>query len=147
VSESVLGLKVGDRATFAKTVTAADVETFAAITGDTNPLHLDEAQAARTRFKGRIAHGMLPAGYISAALGTRLTDAATVVYLSQQLRFLKPVLFGDTVTATCEITALDPRRRIATVKTDCHNQDGVAVVSGEAVVLLDERRDQEGGAS
>ena len=137
---SVLGIKVGDKATFSKTVSEADVVSFAQITGDSNPLHLDEAYAAKTRFKGRIAHGMLSAGFISAALGTKLAPNATVVYLSQQLRFQRPVKIGDTVTATCEVTAVQPERRFVTVKTDCVNQAGEEIVTGEALVLLDEYR-------
>ncbi len=137
---SVLGIKVGDKATFSKAVSEADVVSFAQITGDSNPLHLDEAYAAKTRFKGRIAHGMLSAGFISAALGTKLAPNATVVYLSQQLRFQRPVKIGDTVTATCEVTAVQPDRRIVTVKTDCVNQAGEEIVTGEALVLLDEYR-------
>ena len=137
---SVLGIKVGDKATFSKTVSEADVVSFAEITGDSNPLHLDEAYAAKTRFKGRIAHGMLSAGFISAALGTKLAPNATVVYLSQQLRFQRPVKIGDTVTATCEVTAVQPERRFVTVKTDCVNQAGEEIVTGEALVLLDEYR-------
>jgi len=137
---SVLGIKVGDKATFSKTVSEADVVSFAQITGDSNPLHLDEAYAAKTRFKGRIAHGMLSASFISAALGTKLAPNATVVYLSQQLRFQRPVKIGDTVTATCEVTAVQPERRFVTVKTDCVNQAGEEIVTGEALVLLDEYR-------
>ena len=137
---SVLGIKVGDKATFSRTVSEADVVSFAEITGDSNPLHLDEAYAAKTRFKGRIAHGMLSASFISAALGTKLAPNATVVYLSQQLRFQRPVKIGDTVTATCEVTAVQPERRFVTVKTDCVNQAGEEIVTGEALVLLDEYR-------
>ena len=137
---SVLGIKVGDKATFSKTVSEADVVSFAEITGDSNPLHLDEAYAAKTRFKGRIAHGMLSASFFSAALGTKLAPNATVVYLSQQLRFQRPVKIGDTVTATCEVTAVQPERRFVTVKTDCVNQAGEEIVTGEPLVLLDEYR-------
>ena len=137
---SVLGIRVGDTASYTRTVSEADVAAFAEVSGDTNPLHLDAAYAAKTRFKGRIAHGMLSAGFISAALATRLAPHAVVVYLSQQLRFQRPVAIGDSVTARCEVTAVDPNRRFVTVKTDCLNQDGVEVVTGEALVLLDEVR-------
>ncbi len=138
--QSVLGIKVGDKAEFTKTVNESDIVAFAQVTGDTNPLHLNEAYAAKTRFKGRIAHGMLSAGYISAALGTRLAPQAVVVYLSQSLRFQRPVKIGDTVTARCEVTNVQPERRFVTVKTDCVNQDGEEIVNGEALVLLDEQR-------
>jgi 3-hydroxybutyryl-CoA dehydratase len=139
-SDNVLGIKVGDKASFSKTVTEEDVQAFARVTGDEQPLHLDDAYAAKTRFKGRIAHGMLSAGYISAALGTKLAPGRTVVYLSQQLRFQRPVRIGDTVTANLEVTAVQPERRFVTVKTDCVNQAGEEVVTGEALVLLDEYR-------
>ncbi len=89
-SNNVLGIKVGDKATFSKTVSDKDIATFAEVTGDLNPLHLDEAYASKTRFKGRIAHGMLSAGFISAALGTKLAPNAVVVYMSQQMRFQRP---------------------------------------------------------
>lgn len=128
---------VGHKVSFTRTVTDADVVGFAAVTGDNQPLHLDDAFATRTRFKKRIAHGMLSAGFISAALGTRLAPDAVVVYLSQQLRFRLPVAIGDTITAEVEVTSIDPEKRIVTLRTDCLNQDGDAVVKGEATVLLD----------
>jgi 3-hydroxybutyryl-CoA dehydratase len=130
-------LKIGDKATFSKTVTDADVVSFARVTGDEQPLHLDQAFAAKTRFKGRIAHGMLSAGFISAVLGTKLAPHNVVVYLSQQMRFRLPVAIGDTITAEAEVTAIDVEKRIVTVRTDCTNQRGEAVVKGEATVLLD----------
>lgn len=139
-ADNVLGIKVGDKASFTKTVSEKDVQVFAEVTGDKNPLHLDDAYAAKTRFKGRVAHGMLSAGFVSAALGTKLAPNATVVYLSQQMRFQRPVKIGDTVTANCEVTALQPERRFVTVKTDCVNQAGEEVLTGEALVLLDEYR-------
>ena len=130
-------LKLGHTASFTKTVTDADIVSFAQVTGDDQPLHLDDAFAARTRFKKRIAHGMLSAGYISALLGTRLAPEHVVVYLSQQLRFRLPVAIGDTITAEAEVTAIDAEKRIVTVRTDCLNQRGEAVIKGEATVLLD----------
>jgi 3-hydroxybutyryl-CoA dehydratase len=114
-SDNVLGIKVGDKVTFSKSVSDGDIQAFAAVTGDSNPVHLDEAYAGKTRFKGRIAHGMLSAGYISAALGTKLAPSATVVYLSQSLRFQRPVKIGDVITANCEVTAIQPERRFVTV--------------------------------
>jgi 3-hydroxybutyryl-CoA dehydratase len=132
-----ISLKIGDKATFTKTVTEEDVLAFARVTGDDQPLHLDEAFAAKTRFGHRIAHGMLSAGYISAVLGTKLAPDNVVVYLGQQMRFRLPVSIGDTITAEAEVTAIDPEKRIVTVRTDCLNQRGEAVVKGEATVLLD----------
>ncbi len=137
MTEAVLGVKVGDRAEFEKTVTAEDVSRFADVTGDTNPLHRDPDYAAKTRFGECIAHGMLSAGLISAALGTKLAPDCCVVYLSQSLRFLRPVKIGETVRAVVEVKGTDPQKRIVTLQTDCFNQDGEPVVKGEAVVLLD----------
>ena len=138
--DSVLGVKVGDTASFEKTVTEEDIVSFANATGDQQPLHLDDAFAAKTRFKRRIAHGMLSAGLISAALGIKLAPHATVVYLSQTLRFLRPVFPGDTITAKLEVTAVDMERSFVTCSTECVNQDGTSVLTGEATVLLDARR-------
>lgn len=135
--DTVLGVRVGDTAEFTKTVTSDDVVAFANVTGDTNPLHLDEAYAAKTRFGRRIAHGMLSAGFISAALGTKLAPHACVVYLSQSLRFQRPVYIGDTVTARVEVTKVDATRRFVTLTTTCANQNGEELLTGEALVLLD----------
>ncbi len=137
MTEAVLGVKVGDRAEFEKTVTTEDVARFADVTGDTNPLHRDADYAAKTRFGECIAHGMLSAGYISAALGTKLAPDCCIVYLSQSLRFLRPVKIGETVRAVVLVKGTDPQKRIVTLQTDCFNQDGEPVVKGEAVVLLD----------
>ena len=130
-------LKIGDKASMTKTVSDADVIEFAHVTGDNQPLHLDDAFAAKTRFKKRIAHGMLSAGFISAVLGTGIAPNNVVVYLSQQMRFRLPVAIGDTIPAEAEVTAIDVEKRIVTLRTDCTNQNGEAVVKGEATVLLD----------
>ena len=140
MNESVLGVAVGHKAEITKTISEDDVATFARISGDNQPLHLDAAYAARTRFKRRVAHGMLSAGLISAALGTKLAPNAVTIYLSQSLRFLRPVYPGDTVTAHIEVTAVDPERSFVTCLTECVNQDGQSVVTGEATVLLDALR-------
>ncbi len=133
----VLGVRIGTTAEFTKTVSEQDIVAFAEVTGDKQPLHLDDSYAAKTRFKKRLAHGMLSAGFISAALGTRLAPNATVIYLSQSLRFLRPVFPGDTITAKLEVTAIDTEKRFVTCKTECLNQDGQLVLMGEAQVLLD----------
>src|SRR3989304_2702403 len=117
--EAVLGAKVGDRAEFEKMVTAEDVARFAAITGDSNPLHRDPEYAARTRFGQCIAHGILSAGFISAALGTKLAPECCVVYLSQSLRFLRPVTIGETVRAVAAGKGGDPPKRTVPVQTGC----------------------------
>ncbi len=135
--DSVLGVKVGDTASFEKTVTKEDIVSFANATGDQQPLHLDDAFAAKTRFRRRIAHGMLSAGLISAALGIKLAPQATVVYLSQTLRFLRPVFPGDTITAKLEVTSVDTERSFVTCSTECVNQARTSVLAGEATVLLD----------
>ena len=135
--DEVLGVKIGDTAEFEKTVTTEDIALFAQVSGDTNLLHRDAAYAAKTRFGEPIAHGMLSAGFISAALGTRLAPDCCVVYLSQTLRFLRPVKIGDTVKAVAEVKSLDADKRIVTLETNCYNQTDDAVIKGEAVVLLD----------
>lgn len=130
-------LSIGQTASLTKTVTEADISLFAGATGDFNPLHIDEEFAKRTRFGERIAHGFLTAGLISAVLGTRLPGPGSI-YLSQSLNFHKPVRIGDTITATVEVSAYNEEKRIVTLETNCYNQDGDVVLSGEAVVLLEE---------
>lgn len=126
----------GQRAAWTKTVTEADVYAFAGITGDFNPLHVDEVFASRSRFRGRIAHGMLTAGLISAVLGMRLPGPGGI-FLNQTLTFLRPVRLGDTVTAEAEVLTWRQDRRILTVRTTCRNQHGEVVVEGEAALLVD----------
>jgi 3-hydroxybutyryl-CoA dehydratase len=126
-------LDVGDSDQFSKTVTDADIYLFAGVTGDLNPAHIDEAYAQGTFFKTRIAHGMLSAGFISAVIGTRLPGPGTI-YMQQSLKFLAPVRIGDTITATVEvIEKIEDKKRVR-LKTACANQDGVAVLDGEALV-------------
>jgi 3-hydroxybutyryl-CoA dehydratase len=128
-------LEVGQTAAVANTVTERDVVLFAEITGDRNPVHLDAEAAARSRFGGRIAHGMLTASYISAVLGMRLPGPGTV-YLEQNLRFLKPVPLGAVVTAEVEVLELFPERRRVRLATRCRNEEGELVLDGSATVLL-----------
>ena len=137
MSDGVLGVKVGYRAEFEKKVTPEDIDMFARVSGDTNPLHRDPEYAAKTRFGECVAHGMLSAGFISAALGTKLAPHCCVIYLSQTLRFLRPVKIGDTVKVVAEVKGMEPEKRILTVETNCFNQNGEPLVRGEAVVLLD----------
>lgn len=127
-------LEVGQKASFTKTVTEADVYNFAGVTGDFNPAHMNEEYAKNTAFKTRIAHGMLSAGFISAVLGTKLPGPGTI-YLNQDLRFTKPVQFGDTVTATITVDELIKEKNRAILKTVCTNQDGDVVVEGVAKVM------------
>jgi len=126
-------LAVGQSASMGKTITEADILMFAAVSMDTNPVHLNAEAAAASQFKERIAHGMLSAGLISAVLGTKLPGPGTI-YLGQSLRFRRPVKIGDTVTATCEVTALDAAKKQATFKTVC-TVAGKVVIDGEALVL------------
>jgi 3-hydroxybutyryl-CoA dehydratase len=136
--DGAVNLAPGQRASYTKTITDADVRRFAEITGDANPLHVDEAFASRSRFGGRIAHGILTAGLISTVIGMQLPGPGGI-YISQTLAFLKPVRIGDTITATAEVVAYDAARRRLRLKTTCVNQDGATVLDGEAVVLVDSR--------
>ena len=128
-------LTVGQAVTTERTVTDRDVVAYAGITGDDNPVHLDEAVAARSRFGGRIAHGMLSAGFISAAIGTRLPGPGSI-YLGQTLKFTAPVRIGDTVTTRVEVLELVPEKRRVKLVTRCVNQRGEMVIDGEATVLV-----------
>ncbi len=130
-------LSVGQSASYTKTVTEADIVKFAEVSGDNNPVHLDEAFAQSTMFKGRIAHGMLSAGFISTVIGTKLPGSGTI-YMSQTLRFKAPVRIGDTVTATCTITEIIPEKRRAVLTTVCKVGDTV-VIEGEALVMVPAR--------
>ncbi|HSJ53625.1 MAG TPA: MaoC family dehydratase [Anaerolineae bacterium] len=128
--------QVGEQASFTKTVTEADVTTFAGLIGDFNPLHVDAEYARKSRFGRRIAHGMFAGGLISAVLGNRLPGPGSI-YLSQQIEFLAPVYIGDTITATAEVTEWRADKRIITLKTDCLNQDQLQVVTGKAVLMVE----------
>lgn len=125
--------QVGDKASTAKTITETDVYLFAGVTGDLNPAHVNEEWAKATPFEGRIAHGMLSAGLISAVLGMKLPGPGTI-YLSQSLKFTAPVRIGDTITAEAEVVEIIKEKRLR-LRTTCTNQDGTLVLEGEAVVL------------
>ncbi|HWT52270.1 MAG TPA: MaoC family dehydratase [Caulobacter sp.] len=127
-------LSVGQSAEQVRTVGEADIQAFADVTGDTNPVHLDADYAAATSFGGRIAHGMLSAGYISAVLGTTLPGPGAI-YLSQTLRFRRPVRIGDSVTAQVTITEINDAKAQVTLSTVC-KVNGKAVVDGEALVMV-----------
>lgn len=127
-------LQVGDRAERTWRVTDADVRAFAELSGDRNPVHLDDAFAAGTRFGRRIAHGALAAGWISALLGTELPGPGAI-YLSQTLRFLAPMFIHDRVTTVVEVTSIRVDKPVITLSTRCVNQEGVTVIDGEAVLL------------
>lgn len=127
-------ISIGDRAGFTKTVSAEDINVFAEITGDVNPVHVDEEYAAKSMFKKRIAHGMLSASFISTVLGTDLPGANTI-YLSQEVKFLGPVFIGDTLTAEVEVIEKRDDKRILILHTSVKNQEGKTVVDGQARVM------------
>ena len=126
-------LKVGDTARFSKTVSESDVYLFAGVTGDLNPAHVNEDYAKGTFFKTRIAHGMLSASFISTVVGTMLPGPGTV-YMRQEVSFLAPVKFGDTVTAIVEVAEIMADKKRVRLKTYCINQENTTVVDGEALV-------------
>ena len=126
---------VGQTASLTRTITAEDVEMFAKATGDTNPIHLDEAFAATTRFKHRLAHGMLVASYISWLCGTQFPGQGSI-YMSQDLQFLRPVYLGDTVEVIVTVLKYREDKQILTLDTSIFNQRGEKVIGGEAVALV-----------
>ena len=130
-------LEEGMTDVFAKTITDADIITFAGISGDTNPVHLNHEFASETVFEGRIAHGMLTASFISTVIGTKMPGAGCI-YVSQNLRFKAPVRSGETVTATCTVTKLIPEKRLIELKTVC-TVSGKPVVDGEATIMVPTR--------
>lgn len=131
---SIDTLNIGDSASVSKTITETDVYMFAGITGDLNPAHVNQAAAEKTMFKGRIAHGMLSAGLISAALGMYLPGPGTI-YLGQELKFTKPVRFGDTITAKATVTEMIVEKNIVKLETICTNQNDEIVIKGMATVM------------
>lgn len=133
-------LAEGMEASFAKTITDADITMFAGVSGDTNPMHLDADYAGATRFGGRIAHGMLSASLISAVIGTKLPGPGCI-YMSQSLRFRAPVKPGDTVKARVKVTALDAAKRRATLACTCHVGETL-VIDGEALVMVPSKGDK-----
>ncbi len=128
-------MTIGDSYSRSRHVTDELVRAFAEVSGDHNPIHLDDAFASTTRFGRRIAHGMLSAAFISGVLGNEMTEQK-VVYLSQSLRFTAPVFIGDTVTTTSTVTGVRESKNIVTLETICRNQTGETVVSGEAVLMV-----------
>ena len=127
-------MKVGDSASFTKTVTETDIYLYAGVSGDFNPAHINQVEAEQGMFGKRIAHGMLSAGFISAVLGTKLPGPGTI-YMGQELRFTKPVYIGDTITATVTVAELIPEKNRAILDTVCTNQNGDVVIKGKATVM------------
>lgn len=134
-------LAVGQWAEMHKTVSENDVVGFASITGDFNPVHMDEAAAEKTIFGGRIAHGMLTAGFISACLAMQLPGPGSI-YLSQSLSFKRPVRLGDTITTRVEIVEWNEGKRRARLSTKCRNQRDEVVIDGEALVMVPREESQ-----
>jgi 3-hydroxybutyryl-CoA dehydratase len=126
-------LTVGDTAEFSKTVSESDIYLYAGVTGDLNPAHINEAYAKKTFFKTRIAHGMLMGGFISGVIANRLPGPGTI-YVRQELDFLAPVRIGDTITARVEVVEIIAEKNRVRLRTGCLNQEGKAVVDGQAIV-------------
>ena len=133
IGKTIHELNIGDTAEFSKTVSESDIYQFAGITGDFNPAHVNEAYAQKTFFKTRIAHGMLSAGFISTAIGTKLPGTGSI-YIQQNLSFLAPVRIGDTITARVEVIEIMDGKNRVRLKTVCVNHEGTQVLDGEAVV-------------
>lgn len=131
--KTIQEIQLGDFGEFTKTITETDVYLYAGITGDLNPAHVNESYASQTMFKGRIAHGMLTAGLVSTVLGTHFPGPGTI-YMGQELRFVAPVRFGDTITARAEAIEII-KGKILKLKTTCTNQDGQTVLEGVATVM------------
>ena len=127
-------LKTGDREFIQKTISETDIYLYAGITGDFNPAHINEEYAKNTFFKGRIAHGMLTAGLVSAVLGTKLPGPGTI-YLAQELKFTAPVRIGDTIKAEAEVAEINHEKNRVKIKTTCKNQHGETVLDGIATVM------------
>lgn len=130
-----MDLNIGDTFSTSRLVTDELIRKFADVSGDYNPIHLDEEFAKTTRFGKRIAHGMLSGAFISAVLGNEFKDRK-IVYLSQTMKFTAPVFIEDTVTATATVTNIREDRGIVTLETVCTNQNGETLVKGEAAVMV-----------
>ena len=132
---SISSFEAGMSASFSKTVSESDVYLFAGISGDFNPIHVDEEYAKGSMFKKRIAHGILTASFVSTVLGTKLPGPGAV-YAKQDLKFLAPVFFGDTLTATCTVKEIIAEKKRVIMDCSVTNQDGVKVLSGEAAMVV-----------
>ncbi|MCK8058663.1 MULTISPECIES: MaoC family dehydratase [unclassified Fusibacter] len=134
IGKTIHEIKIGDHAHFEKTISETDVYMFAGITGDLNPVHINESIAKESLFQGRIAHGMLVSSLISTVLGMHLPGPGTI-YLGQNLRFMAPVKIGDTIKATVTVTEMDLEKNRISVNTICTNSNGKVVVDGTALVM------------
>lgn len=127
-------ISIGQKASFSKTCTEQDTQLFAIVSGDQNPIHLDESYAATTQFGQRIAHGMYTGALVSAALATQLPGPGTI-YLGQEIKFRAPVFIGDTVTVELEVETIREDKAIVGLLCTCTKQDGTVVASGKATVI------------
>src|SRR5215203_7421818 len=130
-----MDLQIGDKFSTSKQITDAVIRAFAELSGDFNPIHLDEEFAKTTQFGRRIAHGMISGALISAVLGYEFKERK-IVYLSQTMKFIAPVFIDDTVTATATVTNIREDKGIVTLETTCTNQNGEILVKGEATVMI-----------
>ena len=130
--------KVGAKGSVTKTISQEAVASFAELTGDTQPLHLDPSYGGQTRFGKQVAHGVISAGLISAVLGVEMAGPnVTVIFLGMNIRFVAPVFPGDTVTAECVVTRVRDDKPIITLDAKCVNQAGAEVLTGEATIMVD----------
>jgi 3-hydroxybutyryl-CoA dehydratase len=128
--------EVGERAQLSKTISEEDISSFARMTGDYNPIHINDNFASKTRFKKRIAHGLISVSLIATILGTKLPGTGGI-YITQNLKFVRPVYIGDSITAEVEVVDWNPAKRILRLNTHCFNQDKDDVIVGEAVLLVE----------
>ncbi len=140
--KTIRNIHIGDKAEISKTVSETDIYLYAGITGDFNPAHLDETYARETFFKTRIAHGMLTAGFISAALANRLPGPGSI-YLHQEMDFIAPVHIGDTITARVEVIEINAEKNRVRFRTHCYNQEGTCILDGAALVSPPREKSQE----
>lgn len=138
INRSFEEIEIGDTATFTRKVTNQDILDFATLTGDVNPIHIDEDFASKTMFKGRIAHGILTVGFISTLLGTIL-PGKNVIYLSQNCKFTAPVRIGDTIKVVGKIIDKRPDKNILTIETNVYNHKDEMVLEGSAIVMKKEQ--------
>lgn len=132
---NLMNIKIGDKFSTSREITDELIRAFAELSGDHNPIHLDEEFAATTRFGRRIAHGMLSGAFISAVLGYEFQERK-IVYLSQTMKFIAPVFLGDTITTTATVTRIREEKGIVILETICTNQHGEVTLKGEAAVMI-----------
>jgi Acyl dehydratase len=134
VSYTVEQLKIGMFSNFEKTITETDVQLFAGVSGDINPIHISKLAGERSIFGRRVAHGILVSGLISAVIGMQLPGPGTI-YLGQNIKFCSPVFIGDTINAQVEVIEIKEEKNIVKLATKCTNQEGKVVIEGVAIVM------------